>query len=380
MSNITAYYDQAMTTLAKIGLSITPKPSAASMVIPLIERLEKIDPDNALSIARTMQVSGEFNEIVLKEISTLDIGGRFIQIAEQFDSIRDDTSQMVNWMEDSKLDWREKIQMRWMHLRRGTVTERFEDIKKTFTDVIASTNQHIAKETSVLSGYQQFRFAIKEAEAASAVILGKAQARLAVCQNTGTQAEQSIVSAPDDQAKSKLELQRDVALAEIKAADQDYQIAKDLFENLKISYNTSEVVFARLQQNLDMKQRIQQRSITFFGTNEIVFTALAAAFTSTQGLAESTHALDQLQTGVNKSIEALASIGTKQLEASVRAGYGSTISAQSIKLLADSIIEYQSNLTGLVTQLREEATQNATEIEQHTNHAKERFIALTTKA
>lgn len=380
MNSITTYYDQAMTTLAKIGLSIKPQPSASSMVIPLIERLEKIDPDNALSIARTMQVSSDFNEVVLKEISSLDIGGRFIQIAEQFDSIRDDTTQMVNWMEDSKLDWREQLQMRWMHLRRGTVTDRFESIKKTFTDVIASTNQHIAKETSVLNGYQQFRFAIKEAEAASAVILAKSQAKLTASQDAAALAEAQIKSAPDEQAKSKMELERDVALAELKSSDQDYQIAKDLFENLKISYNTSEVVFARLQQNLDMKQRIQQRSITFFGTNEIVFTALAAAFTSTQGLAESTHALEQLQTGVNKSIESLATIGTKQLEASVKAGYGATISAQSIKLLADSIVDYQSNLTGMVTQLRDESSLNATEIEQHTNHAKERFIALSTKA
>lgn len=40
---------------------------------------------------------------------------------------------------------------------------------------------------------------------------------------------------------------------------------------------TSEVVFARLQQNQDMKKRIQQRSVTFFTTNKTVFAAIAAA-------------------------------------------------------------------------------------------------------
>lgn len=380
MASLTSYYDTAMTTLAKVGLNISPKESASSLVIPLVERLERVDPENALSIARTMQMSGEFNELVMTEISSLEIGSRFTDIALQFDSIRDDTKQMVEFMDDGKLDWKERIHMGWMKLRRGTVTDRFSDIKATFTDVIAGTTQQLDKESLVLDAYQNFRFAIKEAERAAAAIFQRTKDNLEQCKLTAVESDQQIATATDDLERSSLELARDTSLAAVKQAEDDYQLAKDLFENLKISYSTSEVVFARLQQNLDMKKRIQQRSVTFFSTNETVFTALAAAFTSTQGLAESTNALEMMQSGVNKSIEALATVGTKQLEASARAGYGATISAQSVKALASSIVEYQSTLTSMVDQLRDEATRNALEIEQYTNDAKSKFVTLTTKA
>lgn len=380
MATLTSYFDTAMTTLAKVGLNISPKESASSLVIPLIERLERVDPANALSIARTMQLSGQFNELVMTEISSLEIGSRFTDIALQFDTIRDDTTQMVQFMDDGRLDWKEQIQMGWIKLRRGTVTDRFFAIKTTFTDVIAGTNQQLEKESIVLSAYQNFRFAIKEAEAAAAVIFQRTKDNLAQCKLNAEQAEHQISGATDDLQRSSLELARDTSLSAVKNAEDDFQLAKDLFENLKISYNTSEVVFARLQQNLDMKKRIQQRSVTFFSTNETVFTALAAAFTSTQGLAESTHALEMMQSGVNKSIEALASVGTKQLEASVRAGYGATIDAQSVKALVSSIVEYQSTLTSMVSELRDEASRNALEIEQYTNEAKSKFSTLTAKA
>lgn len=380
MASLTSYYDTAMTTLAKVGLNISPKESASSLVIPLVERLERVDPENALSIARTMQLSGEFNELVMTEISSLEIGSRFTEIALQFDSIRDDTTQMVEFMDDGKLDWKERIHMGWMKLRRGTVTDRFSEIKATFTDVIAGTTQQLDKESLVLDAYQNFRFAIKEAESAAAAIFQRTKDNLEQCKLTAAESDQQVATATDDLHRSSLELARDTSLAAVKQAEDDYQLAKDLFENLKISYSTSEVVFARLQQNLDMKKRIQQRSVTFFSTNETVFTALAAAFTSTQGLAESTNALEMMQSGVNKSIEALATVGTKQLEASARAGYGATISAQSVKALANSIVEYQSTLTSMVDQLRDEATRNALEIEQYTNDAKSKFVTLTTKA
>lgn len=380
MANQTSYFDTAMTILAKVGLNLSVNESASSMVIPLVEKLESVDPENALAIARTMQLSGDFNELVMTEISSLEIGSRFTDVARQFDSIREDTTQMVEFMDDGKLDWKERINLSWMKLRRGSVTDRFCDIKTTFTDVIASTSLQLDKESAVLTAYQNFRFAIKEAETASAAIFQRTRDNLEQSKQKALEADQKISTSTDDFHRSSLELARDTALAAVKNAEDEFQLAKDLFENLKISYNTSEVVFARLQQNLDMKKRIQQRSVTFFSTNETVFTALAAAFTSTQGLAESTNALEMMQSGVNKSIEALATVGTKQLEASARAGYGSTINAQSVKALATSIVEYQSSLTSLVNQLRDEATRNALEVEQYTNQAKSQFVALSAKA
>ena len=91
----------------------------------------------------------------------------------------------------------------------------------------------------------------------------------------------------DDPAeRAKLELRRDEALRALQAMDKKYQIAKDLSDNLTIGYNTSEVVMARLHQTTNAKERIYAQSISFFGTNETVLTALTAAFTSMHGLHE----------------------------------------------------------------------------------------------
>lgn len=267
-----------------------------------------------------------------------------------------------------------------MELRRGTVSDRFEKIQATFSSVMNSTNKQIETEELVLSAYQDFRFALKEAEASAYAIADIAKKDWDEKKVNLQAASERISSAQSDQEKSSLELKRDQWISETQKSESIYQIAKDLSENLKVSYNTSEIIFARLQQNIIMKRRIHEQSVSFFSTNEVVFTGLSAAFTSTQGLAESTQALDQMKDGINQSLESLADLGNKQLEASARAGYGATINAKSVEKLANAIVDYQLSMNTLVTKLRDEATANANEVEAVTNAAKERFVELVTKA
>lgn len=377
---LSSNFDKAMSALSKLGLMKPATPDTLNAVLPLIQRIESVDPDNALLVARIMQQSSTFNEIVRTKISSIEIGSRFITISSEFDSIRDDTRDMVSWMDDGKLDWKEKAKLSWMELRRGTVAERFEKIQSTFASVMKSTSEQISTEEFVLTAYQDFRFSIKEAESAAYSIVDKATAAWEAKKTELQAATDRIATAQSAPEKSSFELARDQLIAQVQTAESVYQIAKDLAENLKVAYNTSEIIFARLQQNIAMKRRIHEQSVSFFSTNEMVFTGLSAAFTSTQGLAESTQALDSMKAGVNQSLEALADLGGQQLEASARAGYGATIDAKSVSKLADAIVEYQSSMNTLVAQLREEATANANEIESVTNAAKDRFVALVTKA
>ena len=373
-------FDKAMSALSKLGLMKPAAPDTLNAVLPLIQRIESVDPDNALMVARIMQQSSTFNEIVRTKISSIEIGSRFITISNEFDSIRDDTRDMVSWMDDGKLDWKEKAKLSWMELRRGTVAERFEKIQTTFASVMKSTSEQISTEEFVLTAYQDFRFSIKEAESAAYSIVDKASAAWEASKAELQTANDRIATAQTAPEKSSFELARDQLIAQVQTAESVYQIAKDLAENLKVAYNTSEIIFTRLQQNIAMKRRIYEQSASFISTNEMVFTGLSAAFTSTQGLAESTQARDALKSGVNQSLEALADLGGQQLEASARAGYGATIDAKSVAKLADAIVDYQSSMNTLVAQLRDEATANANEIESVTNAAKDRFVALVTKA
>lgn len=377
---LTSYFDKAMTKIQQFGLATAPGREQLSAIMPLIQRIEHLDPENALSIARVMDQSSNFNEIVRTKISSIEIGARFLTISSEFDDIREDTRNLVAWMEDGNLDWKEKAQMTWMELRRGTVSERFGVIQNTFAEVMEDTNNQILMEESVLAAYLDFRFSIKESESSAYMILAKAEQDWEAKKIEIVAASEKIKTASNQAEKSKFELERDHLLAQTQSSETLYQIAKDLAENLKVAYNTSELVFARLQQNIGMKRRIYEQSVSFFSTNEVVFTGLSAAFTSTQGLAESTHALESMKRGLNQSIEALADIGGTQLEASAKAGYSGTIDAKSVAKLANAIVEYQQSMSSMISDLRKEATSTAEEIETATNASKESIVALLAKA
>ena len=128
---LTSYFDKAMTKIQQLGLAPATVREQLNAIMPLIQRIEHLDPENALLIARVMDQSSNFNEIVRTKISSIEIGARFLTISSEFDDIREDTRNLVSWMEDGNLDWKEKAQMKWMEMRRGTVSERFGEIQKT---------------------------------------------------------------------------------------------------------------------------------------------------------------------------------------------------------------------------------------------------------
>jgi hypothetical protein len=191
-----------------------------------------------------------------------------------------------------------------------------------------------------------------------------------------TKALESNTSA-DRETIARLELARDERLRDLQSEDKRYQIAKDLAENLSVSYNTTEVVMARLVQSTDVKERVYSQSVSFFGTNETVFTALNASFTSLKGLHESTRTLEAMKEGVNQSLETLSEVGDKVQEDALRAGYGPTIRADSVKKLLDSVINFQEKSRSLIAEMRELSTRNEQEISRAVEDGKRRMVQLT---
>ena len=169
---------------------------------------------------------------------------------------------------------------------------------------------------------------------------------------------------------------RDEKLRDLQNEERRYQIAKDLSDNLTISYSTSEVVMARLMQTTQAKERVYQQSISFFSTNETVFTALSASFTGLFGLHESTETLNAMKEGVSKSLETLSEIGGKVQEEAVKAGYGPTIRADAVKKLVDSVINFQEKSRTIINEMRELSTKNSAEIRDAVEDGKRRLAQL----
>jgi hypothetical protein len=370
------YLDQATSALREIGI-VPPKTSEAP-IVGLLQRISDLDADKIAIIARTLAQSGVFNEVVREHTQAMEIGERYRQIAEAFNSIRDDAKKMVDQIADARIDLFERVTNVWMKISRGDIADRFDEIKDTYLDVTASTKDQIERESRILDAYRDFRGALKQAEVLALEVLRVAERRLEAEKAELRKASEAVASfaggEPADRAR--LELIRDEHLRRTQDEEKRYQIAKDLSDNLTVSYNTSEVIMARLLQTTNAKERVYAQAVTFFSTNDSVLTALKASFTGMFGLHESTQTLEAMKEGMSRSMEVLAEIGDQVGEAAVKAGYGPTIRADAVRKLVDSVVTFQERSLEIVGEMRKLATQNSAEIRDAVEEGKRRIARL----
>jgi len=370
------YLDKALGGLRELGLlkgESDPVP-----IVTLLDRISDLDEDKVTAIARTLDQASYFNEVVREQVSGIKVGERYEGITTAFNSIRDDSKALVDQYADGKINTIERAQNVWMKMTRGSIASRFEKIKTLYLDVAEETSNQIEREQLILEAYMDFRGAMKNSEVLSFDVLQKAQDEMEAAKDAVGAAVAAVEAFTGDDlaAKSRLELTRDEKLRALQNADKRYQIAKDLSDNLTIGYNTSEVVMSRLVQMKNAKERVYAQSISFFGTNEVVLTALTATFTGMHGLHESTQSLNAMKDGMNQSLEVLAEIGDKVQEAALEAGYGPTVSAAAVKKLLDAVIGYQERSQEIIAEMRVMATDNSAEIRTIVEDGKRRLSRL----
>jgi len=370
------YLDRAVSALRELG--IVPPPAMDAPINGLLEKISDLDQDRIVVIARTLGQANVFNEVVREQTQAMEIGERYRQITEAFNSIRDDTKTMVDQLDDQKIDLLERINNVWMKISRGDVADRFDQIREVYLDVTRSTKDQIQREQIILDAYRDFRGALKHAEVMALEVLRTAEQKLEAARAALQKASEAVAGFQGTEVaeRARLELARDEQLRRTQDEEKRYQIAKDLSDNLTVSYNTSEVIMARLMQMTNAKERVYAQAVTFFSTNDSVFTALKASFTGMFGLNESTQTLNEMKEGVSRSLEVLAEIGDQVGEAAVRAGYGPTVRADAVKKLVDSVITFQERSQEIIGEMRRLATQNSAEIRDAVEDGKRRIARL----
>ena len=368
--------DKALKQVRELGLDT--KAAEDTPIGGLLEKIYDLDKDNVAVIAKTLQQTSLFNEIVRNEISAMNIGERYEDIVYAFNSIRDDAKRLVDQMEDGKINTFERVSNVWMKVRRGDIAERFDEIKYTYLDVAKDAKDQIIREGRILDAYNDFRSAYKQAQVLSLKVLQKAEKLLASSKKDLEKASKAVASYKGDDIsrRAELEMARDERIRVLQDQEKRYQIAKDLADNLTIGYNTSEVVMSRLTQTTNAKERVYQQAVSFFSTNEAVLTALKASFTGLFGLYESTRTLEAMKEGIDKSLETLSEIGDKVQEAAIKAGYGPTVKAESVKKLVDSVVNFQVRSREIISEMRVLATRNSEEIREAVEDGKKRLARL----
>lgn len=374
------YLERAVTGLRSIGINMA-QPVADAPVLALLDKVAQYDSSKVTAIATVLQQSTGFNSMARDQLEGMDVSSRFMDITNSFTSIREDAAAMAVWMEDGRLDAMEKLKLAWMNVRRGSIPSRFADIRKHYVAVCKTANEQIARESAILDAYMDFRLAMKTAEVNAQEVLAVASEALAQRSRELDEANTAVSAGTAGGAElAALELRRDLAVRELQNEDKRYQIVKDIADDLRVGYNTAEMVFARVSQVHVVKERQYQRMVSFFSTNEIVLTSLAVSFTTNQGMAEATRTLNATTEGINQGLEAVGSSSQQQLNDALKASYGSTIRVDSVRALAQATLTFQSDMKSLTDSYRIEASNAAKEIATVVEDAKRAFADLLTKA
>ncbi|MGB7324227.1 MAG: cell surface protein [Rubripirellula sp.] len=373
MKSMKEYLDRAVTVLKKFG--VDSKNTAPQELIGLLEEVKHLDEDKVLAIAEVIQHMSSFNQLVRENVESIKIGNRYMDITQMFDSVREDSKRLIMQLDDGKISGTEKVSNWWMKIRRGTPNDRFEQIVETYSEVAKDTKEALKSEEAIMEGYIDFRFALKEAEVLAREILDKQMPILDQSKDAlaSSQAALDNYTGTDEGGKSQLELKRDEARYKFEKEDETYQLLKDIAENLEIGYDVGETLISKLKQTHDVKERVYRRAVTFFTTNEHVFTILGTVYTSQHGLHEVTQATEAMKEGVNKGLEDVATLGRELERAALRAGYGSTINPESVQKLVDAISGFQIESLEMIAVLRKESEESTKAIRKSVEEGKKKY-------
>ena len=367
------YLDSAMDVLKKFG--VNSKNTAPQELIGLLENVKHLDEAKVLAIADVIQHMSSFNALVRENVESIKIGDRYMDITQSFDSVREDSKRLIAQLDDGKISGTEKVSNWWMKMRRGTPSDRFENIVEIYSEVAKDTKEALKSEEMIMEGYIDFRFALKEAEVLSRELLDTHAPILQAAKNALADSQEALdtYTGTDEGGKSKLELIRDEARHNFEKEDENYQLLKDIAENLEIGYDVGETLITKLKQTHDVKERVFRRAVTFFTTNEHVFTILGTVYTSQHGLHEVTQATEAMKEGVNKGLEDIADLGRDLERAALKAGYGSTINPESVQKLVDSISGFQIESLEMIAELRKESEASTKAIRKSVEEGKKKY-------
>jgi hypothetical protein len=367
------YLNNAVDVLKKFGIDSSQ--TAPQELIGLLESVKHLDEAKVLAIADVIQHMSAFNALVRENVESIKVGNRYMDITQMFDSVREDSKRLIAQLDDGKISGTEKVSNWWMKMRRGTPSDRFEKIVEVYGDVAKDTKEALKSEGQIMDGYIDFRFALKEAEILARELLDSQVPILESAKEGLSTAQQALdnYTGTNEGGKSQLELARDEARHHYETEDETYQLLKDIAENLEIGYDVGETLISKLKQTHDVKERVYRRAVTFFTTNEHVFTILGTVYTSQHGLHEVTQATEAMKDGVNKGLEDIADLGRDLERAALRAGYGSTIDPESVQKLVDAISGFQIESLQMITELRKESDESTKAIRKTVEEGKKKY-------
>ena len=372
------YLDAAQLILEKFGIAPGEEKSELA---ELLNDVADVDEAKIVAIAQTLRYMKGFNELVRDNVKEMSAGTRYEDITDKFTTIREDLAKMVGQIQDGKYSTPEKLRNAWMKLMRGSTKKRFDKICDLFEGVNEDLDEQLDHETAILEGYANVRLAMAEAKVLAAEVKEKQEGTLEDSKAALEAAQKAVdaYTSAEGADKDRLVLDRDKAMMAWQTEDRRYQLLKDVYEQMQVGMSGSQALASRLQQSHGVKTQLYSRGVTFFDTNEIVYTMMSATYTSEQGLHEGTEAMNAMTEGANKALEQLADAGTDLQKKALKAAYGQTISPESIGKLLEAVVSFQTESLELIGTYRKESEAAANQSEQMVQDWAKRSVDAVTK-
>ena len=370
---------RALDKLRQLG--VTPGSVAMVPAVNLVGELQGVDADRATRLARVFQAEADFNEMAREQTVGMVVGDAHTQIAKNFDTIIDDTRAIYNHLhDDGKIDMWEKLDIaRRTLIHGGTIPSRFKAVRELFLDTTKRCQQQLEHEQTIIDAYNAFRTAYGEGMVDVLELQKSCLAHL----NEVKAKSQTIIAAweaiTDPIEKAKKTLEKNQAVDDVENADRKYQVATNLANDMRVGQGAGDAVVEKLKQTHKAKTAVQDRAITFFGTNEHVITALCVALQSEKGLNERTQTLEQLQRGTEKAMDVLAEIGTKVDKQAIEKAYGESLSPEVVGRLVDAMVAYQKEVIELTATARAKAEESSKAIVARVQAGQEELARLAVK-
>ena len=372
------YLDAAQLILEKFGIAPGEEKSELA---ELLTDVADVDEAKIVAIAQTLRYMKGFNELVRDNVREMSAGTRYEDITDKFTTIREDLAKMVGQIQDGRYSTPEKLRNAWMKLMRGSTKKRFDKICDLFEGVNEDLDEQLDHETAILEGYANVRLAMAEAKVLAAEVKEKQEGTLEDSKAALEAAQKAVdaYTSAEGADKDRLVLDRDKAMMAWQTEDRRYQLLKDVYEQMQVGMSGSQALASRLQQSHGVKTQLYSRGVTFFDTNEIVYTMMSATYTSEQGLHEGTEAMNAMTEGANKALEQLADAGTDLQKKALKAAYGQTISPESIGKLLEAVVSFQTESLELIGTYRKESEAAANQSEQMVQDWAKRSVDAVTK-
>lgn len=349
--------------LKKINIHLQVDSLAHKATLSQIEELAVYGEQEAGQLRDVVESIDAFDQLVADNLNSMNVGERYNDIRQNFESIIKDLERKLKGAESEKVTpkWFERLQNSLSTWRRGSINDRYNKIKVISNAVFADTETQINHEKAIIDAYSNYREALRDSTTIALLIKEKVtadrdelKAELTKCLEALTAAQEA---GSDTLTIAALQQQFDEVKKDYDYADRRQEIASSLEQKLTTTYGISEAIMTRYTQTSEVRERLQREAALHYSVNAGVMTTLMATYHQLESMNENTQSLMEMQDQTKRALETLTRHGgtankvvQKAQEVTMRTVYN----AEDIRKLYASTIEFRLSQERDYARLRKE--------------------------